>query len=290
MSPRFWMLPLLAACGTAEPTAPAAPVSSPARVEAPPVQAPPPAPGAWRAPDPASIPAGPEGDAIRRGLAIATDTARLLPDNVGADLNCTSCHLQGGAAPGAIPWVGADDRYPKYRDRSGKVDSLEDRMNGCFERSMNGTALPVDSEPMQALVAYVGWLSQDVTDGEALEGLGVKRITPPEPPDAERGRAIYAQKCAACHQAEGQGLPGPDGKLAFPPLWGEGSYNVGAGMARLNTAAAFVKWNMPLGQGGTLTDQEAYDVAAFFAYQDRPDFAGKAQDWPKGNKPPDARY
>ena len=61
-------------------------------------------------------------------------------------------------------------------------------------------------------------------------------------------------------------------------------------MARLNTAAAFVKSSMPLGQGGSLSDQEAFDVAAFFTRQPRPDFAGKLEDWPKGGKPDDVRY
>ena len=75
----------------------------------------------------------------------------------------------------------------------------------------------------------------------------------------------------------------------MPPLWGKDSFNVGAGMARMYTAAAFVKHNMPLGQGGTLTAQEAVDVAAFFTQQPRPDYAARANDWPKGDKPKDAR-
>jgi thiosulfate dehydrogenase len=76
----------------------------------------------------------------------------------------------------------------------------------------------------------------------------------------------------------------------FPALWGPRSFNIGAGMARLNTAAAFIKSSMPLGQGGSLTNQEAYDIAAYFTQQPRPDFKKKSQDWPKGDKPPDARY
>ena len=86
------------------------------------------------------------------------------------------------------------------------------------------------------------------------------------------------------------GLNAPDGTLVYPPLWGDTSFNLGAGMARLNTAAAFIKWNMPLGQGGTLSDKEAYDIAAYFTTQDRPDFTNKSSDWPSGDKPSDARY
>ncbi|WP_316683759.1 c-type cytochrome [Ralstonia holmesii] len=46
-------------------------------------------------------------------------------------------------------------------------------------------------------------------------------------------------------------------------------------MARIYTAAAFVKHNMPLCKGGTLTAQEAVDVAAFFTQQPRPDYAAR---------------
>jgi thiosulfate dehydrogenase len=240
--------------------------------------------------DPATLPTGPEGDAIRRGQAIALDTHRLLPDNVGNGLNCTNCHLKAGTVGKAAPWIGVTDRYPKYRKRSGKVDDLQDRINGCFERSMNGTALERDSEPMLALVAWSAWLSEGVEDGTALPDLGMPRIEAPSVPDPANGQVIFEQKCSACHGTEGQGVFGPDDATMFPPLWGERSYNIGAGMARLDTAAAFVKWNMPLNQGGTLTDQEAYDVAAWFTVQERPDFAKKAMDWPKGGKPRDARY
>jgi len=101
---------------------------------------------------------------------------------------------------------------------------------------------------------------------------------------------IYAEKCALCHGKDGEGTYNEKGETVFPPLWGPRSFNIGAGMARVNTAAAFVKANMPLGQDNTLTDQEAFDVAEFFTHQPRPDFAGKENDWPHGDKPKDARY
>jgi thiosulfate dehydrogenase len=73
-------------------------------------------------------------------------------------------------------------------------------------------------------------------------------------------------------------------------LWGDGSYNIGAGMARVRTAAAFIKVAMPQTAPGTLTDQEAYDLATYINTRPRPDFPGKELDWPKGDPPPDVAY
>jgi thiosulfate dehydrogenase len=249
-------------------------------------------PAAWplRAPDPATIPDGPLGDAIRQGQALVTQTDTLLPANTGAALRCTSCHLQGGTVAGAGPWVGLPAVFPEHRTRNDRVNTLEQRINDCFERSVNGRPLDPTSPEMSAIVAYMTWLSQGVPIGVPVEGRGFPHLVDPPEADPTRGAAVYAARCAACHGADGDGRDGPDGRMLFPPLWGDRSFNIAAGMARLDTAAAFVKANMPLGQGGTLTDQEAVDVAAYFTTQDRPDFAGKATDWPRGGRPRDARY
>jgi thiosulfate dehydrogenase len=254
-------------------------------------------PKVWplQAPDPATIPAGPVGDAVRRGQTLVSRTREELPDHVGNGLHCTSCHLQGGTVANAGPWIGITGVFPEFRTRNAKVNVLQDRVNDCFERSMDGTPLPADGEDMTAIVAYMTWLSEGVPSGVPIEGRGFARIKEPPVPDAAHGEALYAQKCLACHGAEGGGIEGPavEGAAAtyiYPALWGDRSFNIAAGMARLDTAAAFVRWNMPLGQGGTLTDQEAYDLAAYFTTQPRPDFARKGEDWPNGGKPRDARY
>ena len=75
-----------------------------------------------------------------------------------------------------------------------------------------------------------------------------------------------------------------------PPVWGARSYNIGAGMARARTAAAFIRDNMPFDQPGTLTDQQALDVAAYVNAHGRPDFPDKVHDWPNGDPPPDVAY
>jgi thiosulfate dehydrogenase len=227
------------------------------------------APTSWplNPPDPASMPEGPLGDSIRRGEVLVRHTVAK-----------------------AGPWVGIAGVFPQYRSRNDQVITLADRVNDCFERSMNGSPLPLDSADMTAILAYMTWLSQGVPVGLSVQGRGFPHLDAPPPPDPAHGRVLYAERCVACHGADGQGVSGPDGEPVFPPLWGDRSFNISAGMARQNTAAAFVRWNMPLGQGGSLSDQDAQDLAAFFTVQPRPDFARKGEDWAHGGRPADARY
>lgn len=236
-----------------------------------------------------AIPGGPLGEAVRYGQRIVTDTEATAKAYVGNGLRCSNCHLDGGRTAYAAPLVGLTGLFPEYRSRGGSVQSLEGRINDCFLRSMNGKALPANSRQMIGLLAYIAWLSQGVPTGSEVEGRGFQDIHAPGPADASHGKVVYLAKCAACHGAEGQGVKSGPSSYAFPPLWGPQSFNVGAGMARLSVAAAFVKAKMPLGNGGTLTDQEAYDVAAYFTTQPRPDFVGRKSDWPEGRRPTDAR-
>lgn len=239
-------------------------------------------------PDLAAAPEGPEGDAIRRGYEIVSRTHEVLPEHARNGLHCTSCHLEGGTKPGAAPWIGLLAVFPEYRARSGKEDTIQDRINDCFERSMNGVALDPGSDDMAAIVAYMAFISEGVPAGET-PGRGFVRIEPPPVPDREAGEALYALHCAACHGEDGRGRT-HEGAYLFPPLAGPDSFNLGAGMARLDTAAAFVRANMPVGRGNTLTEQEAYSIADYFIHLARPDFPGKERDWPRGGKPRDARY
>lgn len=236
------------------------------------------------------VPDGPVGEAIAFGRRILAHTPANAPAYSGNALNCTSCHLVDGRAPWAAPWVGIWGVFPEYRSRNAKVNALQDRINDCFERSLNGRPLPPASQEMIGILAYMQWLSREVPTGKSVSGRGFLPIKGTQIPDPTLGARVYAQKCALCHGNDGQGTYTPSGETVYPPLWGPKSFNIGAGMARLNTAAAFVKANMPIGLGGSLSDQEAFDVAAFFTRQPRPDFAGKLEDWPKGGKPEDTRY
>jgi thiosulfate dehydrogenase len=244
---------------------------------------------AFAVPAEASIPAGPKGQAIRDGRSLLTETRLRLPNHVGNGLNCTSCHLAGGTTPNASPWVGIWGVFPEYRARSGKVISLTERVNDCFSRSMNGKPLAYDSAEMNQILSYMQWLSTGVPTGTSVKGRGFGPIDQKLIANAGHGKAVYAAKCASCHGESGAGVKNPAGGYVFPPVAGSDSFNDGAGMARTYTAAAFVKHNMPLGQGGTLSDQEALDVADYFTHLARPVYQFKAKDWPLGDKPKDAR-
>ncbi len=242
------------------------------------------------APADSTIPAGPLGDAVRLGRNIFNNPQQYAKGYAGNGLTCSNCHLDGGTQPWGGPLIGVWGVFPAYSARSAMVETLGDRLNDCFLRSMNGKALPLESAEMKGLLAYAWWLSDGVPTGESVTGRGFERAVPPkQPPDPVRGKALYAGKCAGCHGVDGAGTPGANGAYVFPPLWGPASFNEGAGMARLQTAASFVQTKMPLGAGGSLPVRDAYDIAAFFTRQPRPAFVGSPGDWPKGGKPADAR-
>ena len=218
-----------------------------------------------------------------RGRALLLATRDSLPRNVGNSLRCASCHLDGGLRANAMPWVGSYSRFPQYRARSGKVDLIEDRINDCFERSMNGTRLSYAGRDMRDIIAYFAFLSRGIPVGAEMEGQGFPRLQPLKG-DPARGASVFSSACARCHGANGQGT------ALAPPLWGRRSYNVGAGMARINTAASFIHALMPIDRAQQLTPQQAFDVASYINTRPRPDFPRKARDWPHGGKPPDADY
>jgi thiosulfate dehydrogenase len=244
-------------------------------------QQPTPAVPALAGPSDSLIPDGPMGSAIRHGRAILLATRDSLPQHVGNALSCTNCHLDAGRRESGS-WVGVHARYPQYRARSNIVETIEYRINDCFRRSMNGTPLGSEEPAMRDITAYFAFLSRGVPVGTPP-----RQAAGPWPAmkrDAAAGATVFRASCARCHGADGEGT------AAAPPVWGPRSYNIGAGMARVFTAANFIRKNMPFDQPGTLTDQEALDVAAYVNSQPRPDFKGKEHDWPAGGAPPDVAY
>jgi thiosulfate dehydrogenase len=238
---------------------------------------------ALRAPDGSPVPGEALGRSILRGRAILAATRDSLPAHVGNALRCSSCHLGDGREPAAMSLIGSYARFPQFRWRSASVQRIEDRINDCFLRSMNGTPLSWDDPAMRDIVAYLAFISRGVAVGDTSDfAIGTALAG-----DTIAGAGVYAARCARCHGvADGAGVrPG-----AFPPLFGPKSFNIGAGMARIRTIQAFVLRNMPRDSAGTLTPAEAVNVAAYLTSRPRPDFADKTHDWPCGHRPPDAPY
>ncbi len=259
----------------------------------------------WNPPKMETIPAGARGDLIRYGHQLVSRSQALLGSRakspamvyLHSTLACVNCHQEDGTKIYGIPWMGVTLRYPQYSSRSNLEVTLEDRVNDCMERSMNGRALPKDSHEMRAIIAYLSWLGTDLP-GELAGLLKVSLSVPDRRANLDKGAGIYREFCQACHGADGSGYQArsalDEGIFVTPPIAGPNSFNTGAGMHRLLLAAAFVRGNMPLGtpwDRPVLTDDEAYDVAAYINSLDRPDMPGTDKDWlDLSKKPVDCPY
>jgi thiosulfate dehydrogenase len=261
----------------------------------------------WSLPEIGALPRDANGLMVRQGRDLITATYAHIGPNVpnpsmryaGNNLACTNCHLSAGTRKFGLALFGLYGEFPQYSARSGAAISIEDRLNSCMTRSMNGRPLPNDSQEMQAMVAYIKFLSTGVATGQQLSGLGAG--TMPELTRAAnpvRGAAIYARACAECHNTDGSGvrrsIPSSDLGYMMPPLWGPDSFNNGAGMARLITIANFVHFNMPHGTdylNPLLSVDDAWDVAAYVVSQQRPILVGLEKDFPDLlQKPVDTAY
>ncbi|OYY10480.1 MAG: hypothetical protein B7Y70_08445 [Rhizobiales bacterium 35-68-8] len=166
-------------------------------------------------------------------------------------------------------------------------------------RSMNGRPMPEDARPMQAILAYLKVLATNIPQDGRISGGGAGHM--PEldrPADPVAGEKVFAARCVQCHGRDGQGVAHNPATLWFgytvPPLWGPDSFNTGAGMNRLITAANFVHNNMPRGTDWlmpVLSVEESWDVAAFMVSRPRPVLASTDRDFPDLlTKPVDTPY
>ena len=275
------------------------PAPTPVAVEDEATQGPPPAGSYHRpatsAPDTATIASTVAGRQIRYGRELIAHTARYLgPRGSVAHLtngmNCQNCHLQAGTQGFANNYLAVAATYPKPRARSGTVEGIEKRVADCMERSLNGRAAPDSSREMRAIVAYIKWLGQGIPKGKKVYGTGFLKLPYLDrAADPVIGKAVFASKCQRCHGPGGQGQKLAEGSgYQYPPLWGPGSYNDGAGLFRVTNLARYVKAAMPFGatfDHPQLTNKQAWDVAAFVNAQPRPHLA-TPHDWPDIRKKP----
>jgi len=249
----------------------------------------------WSAPDPSSMEDIALKAQIAYGKELIAHTAKYLgPKGIVMKstngMNCQNCHMDAGTKIFGNNYSAVASTYPKFRARSGSTEDIYKRVNDCFERSLNGKPLDTLSKEMQAIKAYITFLGSNVEKGTKPNGAGLKDLAfLDRAADQTKGKEVYTAKCVSCHQPNGLGQMSPDGiEYAFPPLWGKNSYNDGAGLYRLSNFARYVKYNMPQGVSHTnpmLTDEEAWDVAAYVNAQDRPHIK-VPKDWPDIAKKP----
>jgi thiosulfate dehydrogenase len=249
----------------------------------------------WKAADWSVMDQEPNAEELNYGKELVANTAEYLGPKgkvkaISNGMNCQNCHLQAGTAPFGNNYGAVAATYPKFRARSGTEEDIQKRINDCFERSLNGKPLARDSKEMKAMVAYINWVGKEVPKGEIPIGSGLYEVPLLDrAADPINGKLVYEKQCASCHQTDGKGQAKPDGTgYVYPPLWGEASYNHGAGLYRLSRFAGYVKANMPLGatfEQPILSDEESWDLAAYVNSMERPT-KDLSQDWPDISKKP----
>jgi len=243
----------------------------------------------WIAPDTSQIDHTQHGDLIRYGRTLILNTADFFGPkgtvaHISNGMNCRNCHINAGTKVWGNNFSLVASTYPLYRNRSGKIETVEMRINDCFERSLNGKKPGDSSKEMKAMVAYINWVGKDISKGIKINGAGIEglpflnRAT-----DTLKGKLVYFSTCQKCHGKNGEGkLENNKKKYLYPPLWGKHSYNVGAGIYELSKFAGYIKNNMPLGtnfDNPQLTIEQVWDVAAFVNSQPRP-LKNLNMDWP----------
>jgi thiosulfate dehydrogenase len=271
---------------------------------------------AWEVPqDPLKDPSLAEGrvsEQIKWGYRIFVDTPHEAPQFTGGTVTCANCHLNAGQRERSLPLVGVAGMFPEYNARAARLIGLADRVVDCFLRSENAAGraenagvggeaepappdlvLSTSSKPVLAVTAYLTWLARGYPVGanppwRGRNAIAADKLIPVTALDAHAGEAIYAERCTSCHGADGQGVQIGDKKAG--PLWGPGSWNDGAGAARVYTLAGIVRYSMPYLSPGSLTDEEAQQVAAFITSRPRPRYPFKDRDYVGSKIPVDAVY
>lgn len=249
----------------------------------------------WRAPDETALPFNEEGDKIRYGKELIAHTSFYFGPNgsiasLTNGMNCQNCHLNAGTVNFSNPFSAVASTYPKFRERSGQTESLEFRVNDCMQRSLNGQSIDSGSKEMQAMIAYMKWVGQGVPKTVKPAGAGIEDLPfLSRAGDTIKGKEIYVATCQRCHSSNGEGVWNTvQNEYTYPPLWGERSFNVSAGMFRLSRLAGFIKNNMPFGvtrSNPQLTTEQAWDVAAFIVSQPRSQKTF-SDDWPNIKRKP----
>ncbi len=236
--------------------------------------------------------------AIQRGCNIVDDTQGQLAKQGARErwnatrfsrsthTSCDHCHqnlgdkqdsagnrIVGSNGLGAS-WVMAD-MYDRF---TGLLLPYEMRQMQCFINSSNGFKPNAADDLLRDITAYSRFLSAalDLKMGHRYPEQGMEEIpasaTLRRGDDYVRGAHLYREKCAACHGVQGFGTV-VDGRVLYPALAGPESFSLDSRMhfGRVNTVmAGFICRNMPLGQEGSLENQDCRDIAYYISTLPRP--------------------
>jgi thiosulfate dehydrogenase len=243
-----------------------------------------------------TYPKGKLGEVVKLGedILLHTDTNKLSKEFVGSKLQCVNCHRRksGSLHPGTTSkigtFIGTATAFPAYSKRYDDVITLQNRIDGCFQRCLNGKKSVVNTKVGIAVASYITWLSNSLD-------INMSSIAPRTPSKIKfwsdsrkkfkklfkkvthknylNGKRLYEKKCASCHGING------DGNGAFPPLWGKKdgkwlSYTADGSMAKLPNGATWIQENMPLGASKPLSDQEVVDITLYIDAQEREPYKG----------------
>lgn len=249
----------------------------------------------WVVPDTNQLSNTKDAKLIKYGRSLIVNTSYFLgPKGIIAHksngINCQSCHLNAGTKNWGNNFSLVVSSYPKFKERSGAMETIVKKVEDCFERSLNGKKIDSNGREMKAFVAYLKWIGKNVKKGTKPQGSGIEELPfLNRAADTLKGRMVYESKCKTCHGKNGEGILNRTAlTYIYPPLWGVNSYNIGASIYRVSKFAGYVKNNMPFGadyKNKQLTDEEAWDVAAFVNSQYHP-YKSISTDWPKLSSKP----
>lgn len=241
--------------------------------------------------------------AIKRGCNIMDDLQGQDATNIemqrwnstryvrGTHTSCDHCHQgigdkqdqQGNRLVGSLSipasWMMADS-YDRF---TGLLLPFELRQMQCFINSSNGYKPNISDDVIRDITMYARFLSAalDLKYGNRYPEQGIDEIpvsaTLKQGDDYVRGKAIFLNRCAKCHGEQGLGTV-VDGRVIYPAVAGPNSFNL---QSRNNFAfvstilPGFICRNMPLGEEGTLTNQQCRDIAFYISNLPRP--AGDVQ-------------
>jgi len=205
----------------------------------------------------------------------------------GTHTSCDHCH-QGigdkqnadgerliGSLSMAASWSNGSDSYDRF---TGMLLPFELRQMQCFINSSNGYKPNIDDDLVRDITAYSRFLSaalnlviQQRYQEQGIDEITVS-VTQKRGDDYVRGASLFQQKCAHCHGADGRGTEA-NGRVIFPAVAGPNSFNR---QSRNNfrfvstILPGFICRNMPLGEEGSLKNQDCRDIAYYISTLPRP--------------------